>query len=71
MKERKQIINRFSLNLYRLMQEKKVTKESLADTLDVSTRTIYFWQSGERHPSYDQLIRLARVLSTSIDGLLI
>ena len=53
------------------MQEKKVTKESLADTLDVSTRTIYFWQSGERHPSYDQLIRLARVLSTSIDGLLI
>ncbi|MCR4911538.1 MAG: helix-turn-helix transcriptional regulator [Bacilli bacterium] len=71
MNVKKHNINRFSTNLYQLMKERKVTKESLADELDVSTRAVYFWQSGQRCPSYDQLIKIAKILSTSIDGLLI
>lgn len=68
--KRKRFINRFSENLYRLMNERKVSRESLAEKLDVSTRTIYFWQSDMRHPNYDQLIKIANILSVSIDGLL-
>lgn len=63
--------NRFGLNLYHLMEDLKVTRESLADKMDVSERTVYYWLNDQRHPGYDQLIRLSKVLSVTIDGLLL
>lgn len=63
--------NRFGLNLYRLMETQKVTREMLADKMDVSERTVYYWLNDQRHPGYDQLIKLSQVLSVTIDGLLL
>ena len=63
--------NRFGLNLYHLMESQKVTRENLADKMDVSQRTIYYWLNDQRHPGYDQLIRLSQIFSVTIDGLLI
>ena len=63
--------NRFGLNLYQLMEAKEVTREALADMMDVSERTIYYWLNDQRHPGYDQLIKLSNVLSVTIDGLLL
>ena len=62
--------NRFGLNLYQIMETQKVTRESLADTMNVSERTVYYWLNDQRHPNYDQLIRLAETLSVTIDSLL-
>lgn len=62
--------NRFDINLYRFMEKRNVTREMLADKMDVSERTIYYWLSGQRHPKFDQLIRLSQILSVTIDGLL-
>lgn len=62
--------NRFGLNLYRLMENQNVTREELADKMDVSERTVYYWLSDQRHPGYDQLIKLSHILSVTIDGLL-
>ena len=63
-------VNRFGINLYRLMEKQNVTREVLADLMDVSERTVYYWLCDQRHPGYDQLIRLSRILSVTIDGLL-
>lgn len=53
------------------MEAQKVTRESLADKMDVSERTVYYWLNDQRHPGYDQLIRLSQILSVTIDGLLV
>lgn len=63
--------NRFGLNLYRIMERKKVTRESLAESMNVSPRTIYYWLNGQREPGYDQLIKLSLLLSVTTDGLLL
>lgn len=61
----------FGLNLYRIMEAKSVTREMLAESMDVSERTVYYWLNDQRHPGYNQLIRLSQLLSVTIDGLLI
>ena len=63
--------NRFGLNLYNLMEVQKITRESLADKMEVSERTIYYWLNDQRHPGFDQLIKLSQILSVTIDGLLL
>lgn len=59
-----------ALNLYRCFQEIGKPIEDIAFDLQVSTRSIYYWTSGERIPDLDKLIDLANYLSIKVDDLL-
>jgi len=56
----------------RLRVERKVagfSTDALAKKLNVSMRTLQYWEHGDREPSIDMLIVISRVLNISIDYL--
>ena len=59
-----------ALNLYRCLQKVDKTIEDIAFDLGVSTRSIYYWSTGERIPDLDNLIEIANYLSIKVDDLL-
>lgn len=60
----------FSKNLKKLRNEKGMSQKVLADQLHVERSTVYGWETKDRVPDAEILIRLAAVLNTSIDDLL-
>ena len=48
----------------------KYTQQELADKLDVSQRTIAFYEKGDRHPDYETLIKISKIFDVSVDYLL-
>ena len=60
----------FSKNLKKLRNEKGMSQKALADQLHVERSTVSGWETKDRVPDAEILIRLAAVLNTSIDGLL-
>ena len=59
-----------ALNLYHCLQKVDKTIEDIAYDLGVSTRSIYYWSTGERIPDLDNLIEIANYLSIKVDDLL-
>ena len=59
----------FSSNLCRIMRDRRMTPVVLADTIDVSMRTMNYYMEGKRLPGYVKLIRLARALKCSVTDL--
>lgn len=53
-----------------LRKERNLTQKQLADMLGVVVSAISSYESGARYPSYDGLIRLARIFHVSTDYLL-
>lgn len=47
-----------------------ISRQNLADNLNISVRTISYWESGQRECDFDTLIKLSNILGTSIDYLL-
>ena len=45
--------------------------ESIAITLEISERTIYYWQAAKRSPSADHLYRLSQLLGVSMESILV
>ena len=39
-----------------------LTRVAFAAHLDVSDQTVYYWESGKRHPHYDHFVRLLVVV---------
>ena len=39
-----------------------LTRVAFAAHLDVSDQTVYYWESGKRHPHYDHFVRLLDVV---------
>lgn len=60
----------FSKNLKKLRNEKGMSQKVLADQLHVERSTVSGWETKDRVPDAEILIRLAAVLNTSIDDLL-
>lgn len=60
----------FSKNLKKLRNEKGMSQKALADQLHVERSTVSGWETKDRVPDAEMLIRLAAVLNTSIDDLL-
>ncbi len=48
-----------------MRQGERLTQQDLADSLDVSLRTVQNWEAGSRSPDYASLSALARALRTS------
>ena len=53
-----------------LRKRKRLTQEDLARLLGVSRITVARWETGQRHPTAEQLIRLSEVLGVSPEELL-
>ena len=53
---------RFGRRLQALRAERTLTQEQLAEAIQKSTEHISFLERGERSPSFETLIDLARVL---------
>lgn len=60
----------FGCKLKELRTGQKITQQQLADRIGVAKSVVSYYESGDRYPSYDVLIRIAHVFHTSTDYLL-
>lgn len=60
----------FPQRIAAVRKELKLSQEKFGELANVSQRTVAFWESGERTPSYPVLCDLADRLGISIDYLL-
>ena len=56
--------------LYSLRIEKKLTQKQLAARIGLATSAVSSYESGSRYPSFETLIKLARIFHVSTDYLL-
>ena len=50
--------------------EKNLTQEQVADRIGLAISAVSSYESGTRYPSYDVLVKLARIFHVSTDYLL-
>ena len=60
----------FGCKLKELRTGQKMTQQQLADRIGVAKSVVSYYESGDRYPSYDVLIRIAHVFHTSTEYLL-
>lgn len=60
----------FGMKLKALRTSQKLTQQQLADRVGVAKSVISYYESGDRYPSYDVLIRIAHIFRTTTDFLL-
>lgn len=60
----------FGEKLKELRNGQKLTQQQLADRIGVAKSVVSYYESGERYPSYDVLVRIAHVFHTTTDYLL-
>lgn len=53
-----------------LRLEKKLTQKQVADMIGLAISAVSSYESGNRYPSYDVLVQLARIFHVSTDYLL-
>ena len=56
--------------LYSLRIEKKLTQKQLAARIGLAISAVSSYESGSRYPSFETLIKLARIFHVSTDYLL-
>ena len=60
----------FSDKLKMLRTGQKMTQQQLATRLGVAKSVVSYYESGDRFPSYDVLIKIAHIFHTTTDYLL-
>lgn len=60
----------FGEKLKLLRTGKKLTQQQLADRIGVAKSVVSYYESGNRYPSYDVLVRIARQFHVTTDYLL-
>jgi transcriptional regulator with XRE-family HTH domain len=60
----------FGKKLKTLRNNQKLTQQQLADRLGVAKSIVSYYESGNRYPSYDVLVKIARIFHVSTDYLL-
>ena len=60
----------FSKNLKTLRAKQRLSQKELADQLHVERSTVSGWETKDRVPDVEILIKLAAVLETTVDVLL-
>ena len=60
----------FGDRLKMLRTGQKLTQQQLAARLGVAKSVVSYYESGDRFPSYDVLVRIARTFHTTTDFLL-
>lgn len=62
--------NKFAERLKELRLEAGLTRQELANQLNISVRLLSYWENDQRECNFDALIALSVILDTSIDYLL-
>lgn len=70
MVERGKYIVNFGEKLKALRKGQKLTQQQLADRLGVAKSVVSYYESGDRFPSYDVLVKIARTFHVTTDFLL-
>lgn len=60
----------FSEKLKNLRTANKMSQKELAERIGIAKSVISFYESGERFPSYDVLIKISRIFNVTTDFLL-
>lgn len=60
----------FGEKLKALRTSQKMTQQQLADRIGVAKSVVSYYESGDRYPSYDVLVKIAHVFHTTTDYLL-
>lgn len=60
----------FGEKLKKLRTGQKLTQQQLADRIGVAKSVVSYYESGDRSPSSDVLVKIANVFHTSTDYLL-
>ena len=55
------------LELYR--EQRGLSRQDVADLMDVSRQTVYRWEQGERVPDVLTFVKLARILGVNIEDI--
>ncbi len=58
------------LNLFTLMQERKVSQKQLSEAIGFSSGNISDWKTGRSSPGIDALLKIADYFNVSVDYLL-
>lgn len=69
MESKRNIDSELGLFIYQIIDKSGMTKELLADKLNVSTRTIYCYCTGERKPRQRVLLRLLKLTNTCAEDI--
>lgn len=56
--------------LKELRKQKRLTQKQVADRIGLAVSAVSSYEAGNRYPSYDVLIKLARIFHVSTDYLL-
>ena len=60
----------FGEKLKALRTSQKMTQQQLADRIGVAKSVVSYYESGDRYPSYDVLVKIAYIFHTTTDYLL-
>lgn len=63
-------MTKFGERLKTLRTEENVSRQQLASALNISLRSISYWENNQRECDFDTLISIADYFSVSIDYLL-
>lgn len=56
--------------IYQAIEKSERPRDEIAARLNVSLRTINYWQSGGKLPSLTKIVELGNLLNVSLDSLL-
>jgi len=56
--------------LHRLREEKNMSREELAQQMNVSRQAIYKWENNKGYPDIQNLLKLSEIYETTIDDLI-
>ncbi len=62
--------NQFGKKLKELRIEKNLSQRKLGEILSVCNQTVSFWESGNREPDLDAIVKIADFFDVSADYLL-
>lgn len=68
--EKRCVYVNFGERLKMLRKGQKLTQQELANRLGVAKSVVSYYESGDRFPSYDVLIKIARTFHVTTDYLL-
>lgn len=63
-------MTKFGERLKALRTEENVSRQQLANALNISLRSISYWENNQRECDFDTLIAIAEYFSVSVDYLL-
>lgn len=61
----------FSQNLKKKRQESGLKQQEIADMMQVNRVTYTNWENGKREPTLENVVKLAKILKTTTDNLLV